>query len=71
MKGVLMLIVELILDSGEMRVLKTGDVVIQRGTMHQWRNTSETEVARMVAVLLPAEEVKVGGKPVEGTTIDP
>lgn len=66
-----MLIVELILDSGETRILKTGDVVVQRGTMHQWRNNSETEVARMIAVLLPADEVKVDGKAVEGETIDP
>jgi len=31
-------IVELHLDSGEMRTLKPGDSVIQRGTMHKWVN---------------------------------
>ncbi|KXL48695.1 hypothetical protein M433DRAFT_152183 [Acidomyces richmondensis BFW] len=31
-------IVELHLDSGEMRTLKSGDSVIQRGTMHKWVN---------------------------------
>lgn len=29
--------VELVLDSGETRVLKRGDVAIQRGTCHAWR----------------------------------
>lgn len=30
--------VELILDSGERRAMKPGDIAIQRGTMHAWRN---------------------------------
>jgi quercetin dioxygenase-like cupin family protein len=54
--------VELVLDSGETRVLRRGDVAVQRGTMHAWRNTSETEWARMMYVLqecLPVE-VQVG-----------
>ncbi|KAI0418624.1 cupin domain protein [Xylaria grammica] len=32
---------QLILDSGEMRVLKPGDLVIQRGTTRQWKNVSK------------------------------
>jgi quercetin dioxygenase-like cupin family protein len=38
--------IELVLDSGETRIMKRGDVSIQRGTMHLWRNTSKTEWAR-------------------------
>jgi len=30
--------VELVLDSGEKRAMKQGDVAIQRGTNHAWRN---------------------------------
>lgn len=30
--------VELILDSGERRAMRAGDIAIQRGTMHAWRN---------------------------------
>lgn len=54
--------VELILDSGEKRLMKRGDVSIQRATMHAWRNTSETEWSRMLYVLLDAEEVVRNGK---------
>ena len=31
--------VELLLDSGEVRLLAAGDVAVQRGTMHAWRNS--------------------------------
>ena len=52
--------VELILDSGEKRVLKRGDVAIQRGTSHAWRNTSKTEWARMVYVLQSCQPITMG-----------
>ncbi|KAL4876675.1 hypothetical protein BJY04DRAFT_222851 [Aspergillus karnatakaensis] len=55
-------VVELVLDSGETRVMNRGDVAVQRGTMHAWRNTSDTEWARMLYVLLPAEGVNAGGR---------
>ena len=54
--------VELVLDSGETRRMKQGDVAIQRGTMHAWRNLSDTEPARMIYVLLPAQDMEVGGQ---------
>ncbi|KAF2759021.1 hypothetical protein EJ05DRAFT_329705 [Pseudovirgaria hyperparasitica] len=54
--------IELILDSGETRRCKRGDTVIQRGTMHAWRNPSSTEWCRMLFVLTPAEELEVGGE---------
>ena len=38
-------------DSGETRTLQKGDCAIQRGTMHMWRNKSQTEWGRMVYVL--------------------
>ncbi|KAJ5943303.1 hypothetical protein N7516_003471 [Penicillium verrucosum] len=54
--------VELVLDSGETRVLKRGDVAVQRATMHAWRNTSDAEWARMLYVLLPSTAPNVGEK---------
>jgi quercetin dioxygenase-like cupin family protein len=39
--------VECLLDSGEKRLMKRGDVAIQRGTMHQWINHSKTSWTRM------------------------
>ncbi|KAH7064332.1 hypothetical protein BKA63DRAFT_537994 [Paraphoma chrysanthemicola] len=50
-----------VLDSGESRSLKIGDVVVQRGTMHQWINRGETW-ARMLYVLLDATTMKFNGK---------
>ncbi|KAL8950145.1 MAG: hypothetical protein Q9222_003799 [Ikaeria aurantiellina] len=53
---------ECLLDSGEKRVMRRGDVAVQRGTMHAWRNTSTTDWARMVFVLTECEKIKVGEK---------
>ena len=44
------------LDSGAEKVLRRGDIVIQRGTNHDWMNASDTEWARMAFVLLDSEE---------------
>ena len=47
--------------SEEVRTLRVGDTVVQRATMHQWRNPSETEWARIVWVVLPIESLEIGG----------
>lgn len=54
--------VELVLDSGEVRLLKRGDLAIQRGTNHAWRNASTTSWARMMYVLQESEALKIGDK---------
>lgn len=54
--------IELVLDSGETRPMKRGDVCIQRGTMHAWRNCSKTEWGRMLYILQPCQPFPVGGK---------
>ncbi|KAI9825936.1 MAG: hypothetical protein M1819_000455 [Sarea resinae] len=59
--------VEIALDSGEKRSLRRGDVVVQRGTNHVWKNVSEPADgeggwARMLYVLVAAEPVEVGGR---------
>ncbi|PVH91833.1 hypothetical protein DM02DRAFT_545026, partial [Periconia macrospinosa] len=51
---------ECLLDSGETRNVRVGDVVVQRGTMHQWINRGE-KWARMIYVLLDATEVECNG----------
>ncbi len=48
------------LDNGQSRLVKTGDIVIQNGTRHAWRNKSE-QIARAVFVMIGApfsEKVK-------------
>lgn len=54
--------VDLVLDSGEVRTMKRGDMAIQRGTMHAWRNNHPTEWARIAFVLQPCEPVVLDGK---------
>jgi quercetin dioxygenase-like cupin family protein len=49
------------LDDGEETVIRKGDVVVQRGTIHAWINRSE-DWARMAFVLLDARPVEIGGK---------
>ncbi|KIW19373.1 hypothetical protein PV08_03668 [Exophiala spinifera] len=57
--------IELILDSGEKQILQRGDVCIQRGTNHAWRNPSGTEWTRVVYILQDAQAVEVAGKPLK------
>ncbi|RHZ68339.1 hypothetical protein CDV55_105975 [Aspergillus turcosus] len=53
--------IEMILDSGEKRMLKAGDIAVQRGTMHAWRNPSEMEWSRMVFILQDIQPIVIGG----------
>lgn len=63
--------VELSLDGGDKRVLKRGDVAIQRATNHAWKNvTPNGGCARMLYVLTPCEPIKVEGLGVLGEVID-
>lgn len=48
--------IELLLDSGEVRKMKAGDVAIQRGTMHAWKNAGSTW-GRLIFVLQPCKPV--------------
>jgi quercetin dioxygenase-like cupin family protein len=46
--------VELELDDGLIEACRAGDVIVQRGTIHLWRNASPTEPCRIVFVLTEA-----------------
>jgi quercetin dioxygenase-like cupin family protein len=50
------------LDDGVVVNLKTGDVVVQRGTNHRWMNNSDRP-CRMAFVMIPAAPVMIDGKP--------
>ncbi len=54
--------VELVLDSGEARLLKIGDIAVQRGTMYAWRTPSKSQWSRMVFILQDAKQLEVNGK---------
>ncbi|KAF5566611.1 cupin domain-containing protein [Fusarium napiforme] len=54
---------ELTLDSGEMRIMRQGDVCVQRATAHKWKNITgnETMPGRMMWILLDAKELNCDG----------
>ncbi|KAF2014388.1 hypothetical protein BU24DRAFT_213615 [Aaosphaeria arxii CBS 175.79] len=56
---------EFSLDSGEKRIMRPGDVSVNRGTMHKWKNLSETKSARMIYFLVDVEPLYVNGKKLE------
>jgi len=56
------------LDSGEERIMRQGDVSVQRCTAHKWHNITGngTMPGRMLYVLLDCHPVVVNGKVMEG-----
>jgi quercetin dioxygenase-like cupin family protein len=56
---------ELVLDSGETKSLAKGDVFVQRGTAHSWRNVTEKHenagILRVFFVFQPIERVQLEG----------
>jgi quercetin dioxygenase-like cupin family protein len=49
------------LDDGSVTHMLQGDIAIQRGTMHAWRNASDTQWARMLFVLQEAVPLAING----------
>lgn len=54
--------IESLLDSGEVQLMSRGDVMVQRATMHAWRNPSQTEWARMIFCLQDCKPLFLKGK---------
>ncbi|OAG00262.1 uncharacterized protein CC84DRAFT_1102722 [Paraphaeosphaeria sporulosa] len=53
---------KLTLDSGEKRIMYPGDISVNRGAMHKWRNCDEQRSGRMLFILLDVKPLIVGGK---------
>ncbi|KAM5358684.1 hypothetical protein ACJZ2D_015075 [Fusarium nematophilum] len=62
--------IEIILDSGETRLLKVGDICIQRATMHAWKNPSSTEWGRMTFILAPAQDLRHNSQEVREEVVE-
>ncbi|CAI7626461.1 unnamed protein product [Penicillium viridicatum] len=62
--------VDLVLDSGASRHMHRGDVSVQRGTAHSFRNRSDTEWCRMLFVYLPMEKINIRGKDLQAEVYD-
>lgn len=58
--------IDLELDDGEVRTVRTGDVVVQRGSIHAWHNTTD-KPCRIVFILVAARPLTVGGVRLEPT----
>lgn len=54
--------IDMELEPGEFIHLEAGDVLVQRGTIHNWVNRGD-EVCRIAFVLIAAEPVVAGGQP--------
>ncbi|KAK7064932.1 cupin-2 domain-containing protein [Favolaschia claudopus] len=50
------------LDDGERITLNEGDTIVQRGTMHTWKNESKTEWARIYFIVLASKSVEINGQ---------
>lgn len=43
---------EAIMEGGESRLLEKRDVIVQRGTVHDWKNPSKTQWCRALFVVV-------------------
>ena len=57
--------VELELDGGQVVTATVGDVIVQRGTNHLWRNPSADTVCRIAFILVEAAPVVIDGRILE------
>lgn len=55
--------IELELENEVSKRIGTGGIIVQCGTLHKWRNPSETEVCRIVFVLIEAKAYEINGIP--------
>ena len=56
-------VIELELDEGAITRVEAGSVIVQRGTIHAWRNPSADTPVRVAFVLIDAKPASVDGEP--------
>lgn len=57
--------IELELDNQVVKTLGQGAIIVQRGTIHKWRNPSSTDICRIVFILTEAKPYIFSGQPLE------
>ncbi|MDZ7899212.1 MAG: cupin domain-containing protein [Arcicella sp.] len=55
--------IELELDNQVFKTIEAGEIIVQRGTVHKWRNPSSEEICRIVFVLTEAKPFEVNNEP--------
>ena len=58
--------IDLELDDGAVKTVGAGEIVVQRGTMHAWHNTTDRP-CRIAFILFPANPLVAGGATLEPT----
>ncbi|KAK2613828.1 hypothetical protein N8I77_000707 [Diaporthe amygdali] len=53
---------ECVLEDGTAQLMRPGDVMVQRYTVHAWRNPSQTSWARIFFVLVDCQPLSINGK---------
>lgn len=53
--------IELELENQAIKTLTQGDIIVQRGTIHRWKNPSSSEICRIVFVLTEAKPYLLNG----------
>ena len=61
--------IQLELDNQEVKTIEAGGIIVQRGTIHRWRNPSSTEICRIVFVLTEAKPFELSGEPLKEVMI--
>lgn len=61
--------IELELDNNVVKTIGKGGIIVQRGTIHKWRNPSKDKICRIVFILTEATPYEVNGKPLEDCMI--
>lgn len=61
--------IELELDNQVFKTIEAGGIIVQRGTIHRWRNPSADEICRIVFVLTEAKPFEVDGVALEDCMI--
>lgn len=57
--------IELELDNQVFKTIEAGGIIVQKGTIHKWRNPSSEEICRIVFVLIEAKAFEVDGIPLK------
>ena len=58
--------IDMELDGGQTVHVKAGDVLVQRGTIHNWKNRG-TEPCLIAFILISAKSVEAGGRVLDAT----
>lgn len=54
--------IELELENNVYKTIHPGQIIVQRGTIHKWRNPSDYEICRIIFVLTEAKPFEIDGE---------